>query len=167
MNPYHEKESKCFLDWIAEDPEDRSRRPIYADWLEERGYDDEALRQRRWWQSADWLVAFARRWNFFNCTGSDNWEWDHVAQKLVEYPVVVMPDNEIIERLIEEVAVLTGDKKIDDWDRDVYLTAYGIDLHGADELEGDDVRFWEHMETITGEKYGDERRQNLGWSCSC
>jgi len=37
-----------FINAIAENPDDLPNRLIYADWLEERGEIDEALRQRDW-----------------------------------------------------------------------------------------------------------------------
>lgn len=33
---------------IEEDPEDLETRQVFADWLEERGFDDEARAQREW-----------------------------------------------------------------------------------------------------------------------
>src|SRR5262249_2739597 len=43
-----EAEREAFLKAIAENRYDEAARRIYADWLEEHGYDDEALVQRRW-----------------------------------------------------------------------------------------------------------------------
>lgn len=50
---------------------------------------------------------------------------------------------------------------------DGYITARGRDLHGRSELGGDETLFWYHMEKLTGKKFGDDHRENFGWSCSC
>src|SRR5438309_1354658 len=60
-----EKEIKdAFLKALAGDGRyDHETRLVFADWLEEKGLDEEAVGQRRWtpaWQRAeDWLRAFA------------------------------------------------------------------------------------------------------------
>ena len=59
-----EPEREAFLRAIAEDRYDEAARRIYADWLEEHGYDDEALVQRRWTAqkqraAEEWLDGYA------------------------------------------------------------------------------------------------------------
>jgi uncharacterized protein (TIGR02996 family) len=59
-----DKERAAFLKAIADDPYDEDTRKVFADWLEEFGFDDEAVFQRAWtpeWQRAeDRLKEFAR-----------------------------------------------------------------------------------------------------------
>lgn len=42
------EEKDALLKAIAENPYDRATRLVFADWLEERGLDDEATEQRTW-----------------------------------------------------------------------------------------------------------------------
>ncbi len=59
------RQQLAFLKAIEENPADRANRLVYADWLEERGLDDEAQAQRDWVisplkkRSEDWLRNFA------------------------------------------------------------------------------------------------------------
>jgi uncharacterized protein (TIGR02996 family) len=58
------KEKKAFEDALRADRYDGVTRKVFADWLEENGYDDEAVLQRSWTpekqQAEDWLVEYAR-----------------------------------------------------------------------------------------------------------
>src|SRR5262245_23624852 len=53
-------EKQAFEEAIRENPRDFSIRYIFADWLEEHGYDEEAERQRRYETSWHWLREFAK-----------------------------------------------------------------------------------------------------------
>jgi len=44
----NQDERQRFLDGIKQNPLDGHLRCVFADWLEEHGEDDEALRQRQW-----------------------------------------------------------------------------------------------------------------------
>jgi len=55
-----------FLDAIEKDRYDSTTRLVYSDWLEEHGYDDECLEQRRlatpeWIEADKWLHEYAAR----------------------------------------------------------------------------------------------------------
>lgn len=58
-------EREAFERAIAADRYDQDTRRVFADWLDENGFDDEAAFQREWtprWQEAeDWLKGFAER----------------------------------------------------------------------------------------------------------
>jgi uncharacterized protein (TIGR02996 family) len=57
-----EKEKKAFEDAIRADRYDGVTRKVFADWLEENGYDDEAVVQRSWTpekqRAEDWLREY-------------------------------------------------------------------------------------------------------------
>ena len=53
------EEEKPFLDHFEKEPEDWSMRYVYADWLDERGYNDEATRQRKYEEVWKWMSDFA------------------------------------------------------------------------------------------------------------
>lgn len=169
---FDKEEQEAFLRHIADNEEDESRRLIYADWLDENGMEDEATRQRKWKMARDWILSFAKRWNFFDCTGSEgdfvvNWElpYDH-PDKYNTIPGVVIPDKEIISRIVAAANSIPNDDS--EWDGWEGLTAMGIDLHGAEELrEGEEEKFWESLEIVTGTRYTENVRKEFGWSCSC
>lgn len=50
---------------------------------------------------------------------------------------------------------------------DHFITARGVDLHDAEELGPDHDLFWQHLEALTGERYGERHRKVFGWGCSC
>lgn len=63
------------------------------------------------------------------------------------------------------IAAGTGEGIDPDWR---YVTAYGKDLHSADELDtGDEDLFWHHLEAYTGKQFNHEHRSKMGWSCTC
>lgn len=84
-----------------------------------------------------WIRQFCDRWNF---------DYDELIR--------------------ESTAPLSGDNK-EEWDREHWVTARGIDLHSAKELGEDHSLFWQHLEALVGREFGEEHRQAFGWSCSC
>lgn len=48
-----------------------------------------------------------------------------------------------------------------------YITAQGVDLHGRSELGADHDLFWQHLEAMTGKRFGEQHREEFIWSCSC
>jgi hypothetical protein len=48
-----------------------------------------------------------------------------------------------------------------------YITARGIDLHNRGDLGEDHDLFWFHLEGMTGKKFDDAHKDEMGWSCSC
>lgn len=48
-----------------------------------------------------------------------------------------------------------------------YVVANGFDLHTADELEGDEEKFWYNLEMYTKKNFSPEHRKGLTWSCTC
>lgn len=49
MTPRHEEQYRAFQEAIKESPHDEATHRIFADWLEERGFDDEARFHREEW----------------------------------------------------------------------------------------------------------------------
>ncbi len=48
-----------------------------------------------------------------------------------------------------------------------YITAHGKDLHSVGELGEDYLIFWEKIEELTGEKFDEEHKEKVTFSCSC
>lgn len=58
-----DKELLAFKTAIEANPRDWDTRKVFADWLEDNGFDDEALEQRNWTEAKqsgiEWLTKFA------------------------------------------------------------------------------------------------------------
>lgn len=52
-----------FLDALAKNEDDTTSRLVYADWLEERGFHEEADRQRQWPAAKEWLQNLSQQHN--------------------------------------------------------------------------------------------------------
>ena len=49
-----------------------------------------------------------------------------------------------------------------------YVIAYGIDIHGASELDaGEENLFWHHIEILANKRFNKEHRSKFTWSCGC
>lgn len=48
-----------------------------------------------------------------------------------------------------------------------YVVAQGRDLHTREELGEDYDLFWHHFEALAGEKFDDDHKKAMQWSCSC
>lgn len=58
------------------------------------------------------------------------------------------------------------DQLIDGAKNGGYIVRLGYDLHGPEEVP-EWNSFWEHLSALTGQKYDEEHRDSVGWSCSC
>lgn len=59
MNELQQKTQKRFLDILKKNEDDLTARLIYADWLDDIGYCEEAERMRLWPESKKWVQEFA------------------------------------------------------------------------------------------------------------
>jgi uncharacterized protein (TIGR02996 family) len=64
MSRREEEEKAAFEEALAENPYDEATHKVFADWLEEHGFDDEALLHREWTPekmraAESWLENFA------------------------------------------------------------------------------------------------------------
>jgi hypothetical protein len=132
-----------------------------------------------------WVRPGERFWMFLNpnsITGLRH-EWTHpaytAAEKLgrVEAVTNALTGREDARKWLMKFAAEWGmDYELmiqtaakpnfkDDWNN--YITAHGSDLHNATELGDDHPKFWENLERLTGQKFDEEHRGKIGWSCSC
>ena len=137
----HDSGKQPFLRAIEADRYDKAVRLAYADWLEERGYDDEAVLQRAWTverqEAEDWL-----RWFADECGYHDGYE----GERKITY-------EEVIEfgRVYQE----TGDG----WTQFGSTDAQDTMCHHRKE-------FWKHWQTITGVVVPEDKKDAF-FSCSC
>ena len=130
---------------IAENPFDQLRRDIYADWLEEQGEDEEALRQR---------------------------QWTPAYQRL--YKVMTEPYGDPLDQeILEEIGMTSTDfflSMIEEWatsllqDKQIYLS-----FDTPEELYTDEGReqFCQDVETVSGVRISPAIRSVAGFSCAC
>lgn len=91
---------QAFLEAIGRDRYDWNTRKIFADWLEDKGMDDEALVQRNWtpeWQRAvDWLTDLAKD------IGLSYEKLMHVADEFINYGIPLVLDMDGSNRMYDD-----------------------------------------------------------------
>lgn len=154
----HDTERAAFLAAIKHDRYDTLTRLAYADWLEERGEDDEAAEQRRQatpvWQEADrWLHDFAAKCG----ETAENYgiaydDWDRLEWRQITYDDLIKAGHDYVRE--EDFFVQSGS----DTARDLMQ-------------EGDNYEsYWRHWETVTGctrKAPGRYESRSAPFSCSC
>jgi uncharacterized protein (TIGR02996 family) len=136
-----ETERRAFLEAIEKDRYDRETRLVFADWLEERGEDDEAVEQRR--------------------RATEEWkEADEVMTELTR----VLAESDGQEPTVEEI-IQAGQNWVNggDWQ---CVSGNGYE---AENFVSDDEncnRFWKYWQIWTG-KTVEEEKQGALFGCSC
>lgn len=147
-------EKEIFESAIKQNRYDQSTRLVFADWLEEHGYDDEAVVQRLWTkekqQSEDWLREFAGTLGE-TCTNYDD-VWQHKTKavwEIIAYDMLIKVANEFLD---------TGEGFIQ----------MGSEM-ARDILYNDTVReeFWKHFAVVTGRSASEEQKEELFIGCYC
>jgi uncharacterized protein (TIGR02996 family) len=136
-------EKAAFEKAIEEDPFDGTTRKVFADWLEEHGFDDEALLQREWtpkkMRAAEkWLKKFAAE-----CSDEE----DENAE-----------EEEGCFTLSYEALIQAGHKYLDT----------GVCLWlGIDPPNEEMEQFWQHFMVVTGRPVPSEKREDCFIRCAC
>lgn len=147
-------QGQAFLDAIKKDPLDGATRLIFADWLEERGEDDEAQEQRRqatpeWQQAYIWMTVFIER---------------HVEE--FDLSKLTPEIRAVVEVTVEKV-LEAGRKYLRRGTRSV-LSGLGFGaqnaLYADDEAQG---QFWKCYEILTGKKISKNRDPGNPFTCAC
>lgn len=129
-----------FLAGLEANEDDTELRMLYADWLEERGEDEEAERQRKWPEAKAWLVEFART---------------HAPRK------VDMGDFDVTHGITYEGLLILGREC-----RDNDLVSFGTDDYLMEAVQCVYVTFMENWSIVTGETISEDK----GWprfKCAC
>lgn len=127
-----------FLRRLEADEDDAATRLVYADWLEDRGEDDEAARQRAWPAAKAWLVEFASR---HTNGGEEAIIWEDVRDAGREY----------IETGGNSWFTQIGDESLRDEMR----------------KDGQRAEFWRCVSVVTGLPVPEWLRDSHPFSCSC
>jgi uncharacterized protein (TIGR02996 family) len=141
-----DQEKAAFEQAIAENPYDDVTRKVFADWLEEHGFDDEAVLQREWTvEKHKDAVAFMERY----------------ADLLSEAPYEDESDNRSYEVTAAEVLAAAHGCL----DGSGYGIGLGFDT--PDEVWEYREAFWQHFMVLTGRPVPEGRRGDTFVSCAC
>ena len=162
---------QAFQDALAKDRCDQTTRLVFADWLEEHGFDDDAVEQRRcttdeWVRAARWLEDFAKRCgktcvNYHEVWQNSDAQWERGV-----------PSGEIVkvemvwEEITFDVVVKAG---VDFLDKEDYFVQQGSEQARGllTDLESR-KRFWENWQVVTGRLVEEETAANgQPFSCTC
>ena len=137
----------AFLKTIEADRYDGATRKVFADWLEENGYDDEALVQRSWTrekqESIDWLTDFASELSDEYETFMDDLEIE--GSYTMTYEDLIAAANAYLEK------------------GEAFCLPFDTPDRVYDEIEV----FWRHFEVATGRKVDEERKEGTFFVCAC
>lgn len=142
-----EEEKVAFLQAIKDDPYDATTRRVYADWLEDHGFDDEARVQREWTpEKHKEAEAFVARWAKL-LSGREYEEDD----ELVDEWIAEEGHRQYTPEEVLAVAARHLGKSLDGYagaDRDWI----GLRFDTPDEITSARQRklFWRHFQTLTG-----------------
>ena len=154
-------ERDIFERLIKEDRYDQEARLVFSDWLEEHGYDDEALVQRSWTkekqEAEDWLRDFAKE-----CGKTcKNYEKVHL------YGVAATEMEDKWVDITYEDVVLAGSNFVD---RGESFVQFGSEEARNLMMGKIKEKYWKCWELVTGRKFEPPIE---GWwgdqpfSCSC
>jgi uncharacterized protein (TIGR02996 family) len=132
---------------IKDNPMDRDTRLVFADWLEENGFDDEAAVQRAWTaerhrEAEAYLEHFAEE-----CSGGHDREVVTTVDDLLEIGNIILDAKKPKWKFHDMIHL----------NHDTPDVAYGEGLR----------KFWESFEVVTGRPVPDDRREESFVSCSC
>ena len=139
-----EGQREAFLHKISEDKYDQTTRLIFADWLDENDYPEDANKQREWtpeWQkSEDWLTDFAER-----CT--EGYELDEDYKKCT------------LEQLVKVINCYLEDGSSS--------VMSGLGFAAQDLYDEEREAFWYHWEEYTKATVDETYRTSEPFRCGC
>lgn len=138
-------EQQGFLDAIKQNPRDFVTRKIYADWLDEHDFPEEAQKQRNW--NDEKQDAYEWIGNFGRIIGSDTDYYDESDYKR---------ENISADRLIE-LAI----DRLDGGSDAIYLS-----FETPEESYTMNTEFWQKIKIITGRDIEDDHYDNFV-RCGC
>lgn len=159
-------ERKAFEDAIAKDRYDEATRKVFADWLSENGFDDEAAVQYAWTrerqEAEDWLRDFAEQAGG-TIEGYDGTGGDEKYQPIT-YETVLQAAAGALSSYRE--AVERGEEHPEYWTES--FTQYGSSS-ARDLLNSKSNRekFWRCYALVTGDSVEKGMNEVSAFGCSC
>lgn len=140
-------EREAFEKVIKEDRYDTASRFKFSDWLEEHGFDDEAVEQRRM-ATAEWVQADKDLHHFADECGHNCYAGDETPENRMTYEMVIQAGYTYIK---------TGGYFIQYGNEDARNMMYTKKVRD---------KFWKNWQIVTGVKV-EEDKQGTVFSCSC
>lgn len=157
---------KPFLDRLAENEDDLTTRLIYADWLDDFGFCEEAERHRLWSEAKKWMVNFSER-----CRTEIHSKCKEWAESEEEYQEMLddgYDDAMSYEELIEIGNTTYNDAARNNEGEVAELYMYcGNRESMMDFLWEEKVNFWTNWSIITGNPLPTEFEDLASFSCAC
>lgn len=162
----HNLEKNEFTELLKQNEDDLVTRLVYADWLEENGYCEEAERHRLWNDAKKWMVDFSNR-----CKSEIHAKWKSWANSESEFEEWVR-DGDNGPMSYQELIDL-GKAAYDEADRDnngeiTDLTTFCGDRESMMEhLMRERRDFWNNWSIITGNPLPDKFENLAYFRCAC
>lgn len=152
----HEATMYAFLEQISENPLDEVTHRVFADWLEENGYDDEALIQREW--TAEKYRTALSEVDAFAKSISGKYIFDgHDADEF---------DNEFIHHEITvDILMRTAYAALKSGDR--FPSTLCLPFEIPDDYNPNWEVFWQHFMILTGVPVPTKNRGDAFIRCAC
>lgn len=139
-----------FEDLLRQNEDDDLTRAVFADWLDDHGFPDEATRHRNWRAAKDWLTGLVPQ----------------LGEQCLNYGAVWREDAEMETRPFTYEDVIAAGYH-------VLSAGYGLIQHGDDtarDLFQDKAtrrEFWRCWQIVTGEVVPEGNRDDAPFGCSC
>ncbi len=156
---------EAFENALKEDRYDSTTRLVYADWLEERGLDDEAQEQRRM-ASPAWIEADREMHNFARSLGKDCTNYGNLFTRASDGRYVPN-EPERWQEITYDMVMQAAQQSLDSKD-DERFVQQGAET-ARDAMSSPEVRerFWKNWSIITGKSLPDEAREYRVFCCTC
>lgn len=146
-------EREAFLRALQENPEDRDLREVYADWLEEQGFDDEARAQRAEVYLRGYAARITAKETYGKYYKDDEREWEpHELVSPISYEKLLKGANKYLDQYKGEG---------EEWIPATLYLSFDIPDFVYEQRE----QFWEAIEAVTGRKVHD--KTDFIFRCSC
>lgn len=166
--PTIDEQRQAFLDALKEDPRDEVTHKVYADWLEENGFDDEAFLHREWtlqkyYEAVEFVAEYARR---LSTSDYDNEYPEYAETRMVRKSEAVL---EAAHAYLDAGRLSTyrhwktnEDTPTFDSDAHLYLS-----FDPPDFIYENRHKFWECFEVLTGRLVHALAKDDNFVRCSC
>ena len=158
----NENYQASFLRALAANEDDEETRLVYADWLEEQGQHEEAVRQRQWTGAKAWLVAFCEENNpklsdddYLNDEGRQ--DPDQAIEMLHYYESLHISYQDLIELAREAVNDDPKEPQI----------FFGGNMDIMEALYEAREEFWKNWSIVTGIPLNDDIVNKSSFRCAC
>lgn len=157
---------QAFEEVLKENRYDSTTRLVYADWLEERGFDDEAQEQRRMaspeWVGADrWMHAFADGLGETCVNYDETYRYDPVTHRVED------GEPERWEKITYDTVMKAAQESVDSLDAERWVQQGSEEARDKMADPGTREQFWAAWRVITGQTLSEDARGYRVFCCTC